>query len=366
MSLKKRIEASCVLGSYLDTLGFNNGKWEFNYTNPNIPNLHQAIVINQHIVTEFFALGGFNIDVSKWSASDDTIMMIATKKACLRGGSVMDFINCYVDILPQLEEKKRVSGISTLNSLRMLSKKRDMKAIPYSEVMGGNGAAMRTHYIGIHFKDNIEKIIEVSIYASRLTHNYPLGFLGGMVTALFTNYALNDIPPWEWTDKLIELEENKIIDKIMKKTDIYKEYMEDKHIFWDTWYKYKERRIKMLEYKTSEFTMPDRYLELDEILYNNKPDYNRYGATGSTCTILALDSLLSSITMKGGGYELDFKKPEDLEVNWNSVVFFSALSFADNDTIGAIAGMWYGAYCGYKDTNPNIINMLEFKKQILQ
>lgn len=364
MSIKKKIEASCVLGSYLDTLGFNNGKWEFNYTNPDITDLSQALIINQHIVTEFFALGGFNIDISKWYASDDTIMMIATKKACLRGGDVNDFINCYIDILPQLEEKKRVSGISTLNSLRMLSKKRHIKAIPYSEVMGGNGAAMRTHYIGAHFHGNIDKIIEVSIMASRLTHNYPLGFLGGMVTALFTSYALSDIPPWKWTDMLIQLEENKIIDKIMKKTDIYKDYIKDKHIFWDTWYKYRERRIKMLEFKTSEFTMPDRYNELNEILYNNKPDYNRYGATGSTCTILALDSFLSSITMKGGGYELDFTREKDLDINWNSIVFFSTLSFADNDTIGAIAGMWYGAYYGYKDVNPNIINMLEFKKDL--
>jgi ADP-ribosylglycohydrolase len=104
----------------------------------------------------------------------------------------------------------------------MLSKKRDMKAIPYSEVMGGNGAAMRTHYIGAHYHGDIEKIIEVSIMASRLTHNYPLGFLGGMVTALFTSYALSDIPPWKWTDMLIELEENKTIDRIMKKSDIYK------------------------------------------------------------------------------------------------------------------------------------------------
>lgn len=365
MSQKQRIEASCVLGSYLDTLGFNNGKWEFNYINPNILNLQQALIINQQIVTEFFALGGFNINISKWNASDDTIMMIATKKACIAGGLIQDFINCYVDILPMLEDKKRVSGITTLNSLRMLRLKRDINTIPYSEVMGGNGAAMRTHYIGIHYKGNIEKIIDISIMASRLTHNYPLGFLGGMVTALFTNYALSDIPPWKWVDMLLALEKNETIDKIMMKTDIYKKYMKDKHVFWDIWYKYKERRIKMLEYKISEFILADRYIELNDILYNNKPDYNRYGATGATCTILALDSILSSITMLGGENELNFEKPNSLKINWQSVVFFSTLSFADNDTIGAIAGMWYGAYCGYKEVNPNIINMLEFKNNIL-
>ena len=29
--LKEKISASLVLGSYLDTLGFNHGFWEFNF-----------------------------------------------------------------------------------------------------------------------------------------------------------------------------------------------------------------------------------------------------------------------------------------------------------------------------------------------
>jgi ADP-ribosylglycohydrolase len=70
--------------------------------------------------------------------------------------------------------------------------------------MGGNGAAIRTGPIGLKWYKNIEKVIEESICASRLTHNYYLGFLGGMVVALFTAWAINGIPAWKWTEELIK------------------------------------------------------------------------------------------------------------------------------------------------------------------
>ena len=43
----------------------------------------------------------------------------------------------------------------------------------------------------IYYKEtDLEKLIENSIIASRVTHNYTLGFLGGLVTALFTSFAI--------------------------------------------------------------------------------------------------------------------------------------------------------------------------------
>jgi ADP-ribosylglycohydrolase len=45
-------------------------------------------------------------------------------------------------------------------------------------------------------------------------------------------------------------------------------------------------------------------------------------------------------------------------------VFFSTLHFGDNDTIGAIAGALYGAYCGFDEASPTLINMLEYKKEM--
>jgi hypothetical protein len=52
-------------------------------------------------------------------------MMIATIKACNKGGNQDNFIDEYLKILPLLEEKKRVSGVATLNSLKLLKKNMD-------------------------------------------------------------------------------------------------------------------------------------------------------------------------------------------------------------------------------------------------
>ena len=351
INIKDKINASLILGSYLDTLGFNNGMWEFNF-NMKINTLKEAMLINYEIVHHFFALGGFKIDVSRWKASDDTIMMIATMKACKKGGSINNFIDEYVKILPLLEDNKRLAGNTTLISLRLLSKYNNMDRIIYSSKMGGNGAAMRTHYIGIHFTD-VNKIIEVSIMASRLTHNYPLGFLGGMVTALFTFYAINNIHPEKWCEKLLELNENNTINKIVERLPIYKEYVKDKDEFWTPWYKYREIRHPNYDIKSNEFTFAsERFASLIDVLYENKHDidFNHFGYTGVSATIIAYDSILMSYHNK--------------KINWESLVFNSTLHFGDSDTIGTIAGCWYGAMMGFSEVDKDIVNMLEFKKEL--
>ncbi len=371
MTLKEKINASIILGSYLDTLGFYNGIWEFNFkTNMKINDLQLGNYINYEILSDFFSKGGFNIDISDWNSSDDTIMMIATIKACNNGGSIDNFIDEYLKIIPLLEEKKRLSGVATVNSLRILKKTRDPSKIIYSSSMGGNGAAMRTHYIGIHFKE-IKKIIEVSIMASRLTHNYPLGFLSGMTVALFTHWAINDIEPWKWCDKLLELEENGSIDEIIKKTaeDIYEKYIIDKSEFWNVIYKYKEFRVNRFHLRTFEFRFGyDRNDDLNNILYNrNLKDFSRMGGDGVSAVLMAYDSLLLSIIPKGSSElneEMDLNKTDKLMYSWQNLVFLSALHFGDNDTIGAIAGMLYGALRGFDGVSDKVLNMLEFKDEI--
>jgi ADP-ribosylarginine hydrolase len=368
MKLKEKINASCVLGSYLDTLGFNNGFWEFNFKQGlKLKHLSDGIITNNELLSDFFSKGGFNINIKDWDASDDTIMMIATIKACKKGGSQKDFIDEYLKIYPLLEEKKRYSGITTLNSLKILNKYKDPSKIIYSSSMGGNGAAMRTHYIGIHFND-IKKIIEVSIMSSMLTHNYVLGFLGGMTTALFTHWAINDIHPWKWCDELVKLYENGIIDDIIKQnTDIYSKYKEDKYLFWDIIYKYREFRAHRFHLRIKEFKFGiDRIDDLFLILYDRKiDDLSNFGGDGLSAVLIAYDSLLLSIIPKDDpNEELDLKKPNSFMYSWQNLVFLSTLHFGDNDTTGAIAGMLYGALRGYDGVSNKVINMLEFKNEL--
>ena len=132
--------------------------------------------------------------------------------------------------------------MSTLKSLKLL---RNGSKNSYNKSMGGNGAAMRTAYIGLkYYKDQLEKLIEESIIASRLTHNHTLGFLGGFVTAYFCSLALRKINPFEWSKMLINIISK--VDEYMKKTNIYEEYKKDKDQFWSLWYKFNEEKNKSL------------------------------------------------------------------------------------------------------------------------
>ena len=207
--------------------------------------------------------------------------------------------------------------------------------------------------------------------ASRLTHNYPLGFLSGMAVALFTHWAINDIPPWEWCNKLIELEENNTIDNIIKNTadDIYEKYMVDKNEFWNIVYKYKEFRASRFHLRTYEFRFGyDRLDDLFDVLYNkNSKELVRFGGSGVSAVLLAYDSILLSIIPKGSSElnsEMDLSKPKKLLYSWQNLIFLSTLHFGDNDTIGAIAGMLFGALRGFDGVNENVLNMLEFKDEI--
>jgi hypothetical protein len=206
--------------------------------------------------------------------------------------------------------------------------------------------------------------------SSRLTHNYPLGFLGGMTVSLFTHWAINDIEPWKWCDKLIELNENNIIDKVIEKTtDIYYKYKEDKQKYWDIIYKYRELRVNRFHLRTREFKFSsDRLDDLYSILYNRKlDDLSRFGGDSLSAVLIAYDSLLLSIIPKDNpNEELDLKKPDRHMYSWQNLVFLSTLHFGDNDTTGAIAGMLYGALRGFDGINKHVVNMLEFKDELLK
>jgi ADP-ribosylarginine hydrolase len=349
-SLDKKM-ACMVIGSYLDTLGYKNGLWEFNF-NQKVPELANGTIVSYEILHNYYAFGGPNINISKWVASDDTILMIATKNACIKGGKYEDYKKEYLKVLPLLKEDKRGSGIATIESLELLAKN---KKIKYDKKYGGNGPASRCAYIGIH-NDNIDEIIKQSIISSRMTHNYTMGFLSGLVVALFTHYAYNDINIFEWSTKLIELYENGDIDKYMKTTDIYDEYEKDKVKFFDYFYMFNEEMLETYKYRINDnLYSVSRLAKLEKYLPAIKysGDYGNMGGSGIGCVIYSYDALLMS-------YDYEYKT-----FNYDSLVFFSTLHFGDNDTTGAVCGCWFGALTGFKYFDKEKINMLEFRGQLV-
>ena len=218
--------------------------------------------------------------------------------------------------------------------------------IIYTDNAGGSGASMRTSPIGLLYNkpENLNQLISKSIESSRLTHNYPLGFLGGLVTVLFTSYAIQK-PILEWCDSLLELNESNIIDKYIETTDIKEKYQKDKDHFWDKWYEYREKRLNNTTENVLNIEIINELVKKEyspQVFGKNVTNYSKWGGNGCDSVIVAYDALLLS---KG---------------SWDSLVFTAALHFGDNDTTGIIAGAWYGAYYGFNGLEKNKMEGLEF------
>jgi ADP-ribosylarginine hydrolase len=373
---KEKIEASILLGSYLDTIGFKNGEIEFNIGKvANTPS--QAIALSYINTYHYFLLGGINkMSLLKLKASDDTLLMIATGYAVLDGGGERNYIDQYIKWYPIISEPFRFMGNQTTDSILLLQKliknKKDsyLSDIPYLDTMGGNGAAIRTSIIGLKWYDDINKIIEESIIASRVTHNFPIGFLGGLITALFTSFAYNDIKPWKWIDKLLEIYENKQIINYIHSSNFSNTLDEEIDNYFYYWYKYKEERlINIMQFRrTKEFIDPmylinmmlDYNSNLKKKYKNSNANLNEIGSSGLDSVILAYDCLLLSIVPKDN-YTIDLN---NIEYSWDSLVFFGCLHVGDTDSTGIILGSWYGALNGFNDINTSKLIELEFYHEL--
>ncbi len=380
MSIDK-YKACLLLASFGDTLGFNNGMWEFNYglDNPG-PELTMTIL------WEFITLGGINhINLKKWNASDDTILQLAIARGLLDNFMNMNdlkniFIKEYVKVLDELKKDKRASGFTTIKSIEVLKKHNTEKNITFDDKAGGNGASMRSMAIGLAFygKNNRKKLIEASINSAIITHNNPLAYLGAIVTALFVAYGIEGIHPLKWCDKLVKIFDSNIIDEIIKDkfSNLNDIYIKNKDNFIDKWRFYLENfqtrdgteylnPIARIEYYAKNFS--------PQIKNGSKTDYSKIGASGLDSVIIAYDSILFSIII-GDNEERKLekianklKKIKDLNntyLSWETLVIYSMLHVGDNDTTGTIAAAWYGAYQGFEGVPKNNIENLEYKQEI--
>ncbi len=359
---KDNIVSIFLLHALGDTIGFKNGIWEFNYGNINISDIR----ITVEIISEFISLGGItNISLKDWYVSDDTILNYEIAKFILSAklkdnklqeDDIIEFKNEIIKLIKKDEKSKidRGFGAMTINAIRAWTDTKDQRNEPYNMLSGGNGCSMRTLPIGImyHKDEDLDKLIETSIITSKLTHNSPIGFLGGLETAYFIKLAINGVNINKWPGLLIKLLESS---KVKKYID-----MDDDNIFFDyrncikIWKKYVElffdpENDKPLNLKSSSNLISrfKTFLELEKII-NDKIKNSMAGGNGQTSVIMAYNAVL------------------DCDGNWEKLVYYSMLHGGDSDTVGAIAGGLYGALYGSKDVGEHLLKHLEMKEELIE
>lgn len=328
ISFFMRVTNILLLQTYGDTIGYNNGTWEFNEGRTNV-----GPEYSYELFSKYIHLGGINdFSLHGLRASDDTIMFRDVFEVLCRRPKNM---NEFGDLLQEYflksfdELKNRHIGGTTKRSLEMLDTV-GWKNMPYSSMDIGSGACMRTGAIGIMFPGihNRKKLIYMAVEASRITHNSATAILGGVASALFMAYGIEGIPVEHWPYYMLKIVKGDYVSDYIKKTrpNDYDKFMRDKSQFIQQWEKYHRFRFDGLKAKQTPRMMQnisERIKYLADNFSKNRKDFP--GGCGDDATIIAYDSLLE------GGKSLE------------KVIVYSALHYGDSDTTASMALSWYGA-----------------------
>ncbi|KAL9653254.1 hypothetical protein ABK040_010961 [Willaertia magna] len=352
--LKERIKASVILPAIGDAIGFKNGSFEFCFSGET---MHKQVE----------KLGGLeNISLKRWKVSDDTIMHMATLKSLLEVGDLYDKHLCntspitfenesfsfYLDSIMKIMAKEYIVCFSDMNGRCpgnttgagiQLLKKNKWDSMVYNIKGGGNSGSMRSMSIGLMFYNQLDLLIGISIESSRLTHTHVNGFMGSLLSSLFTSYAIQLIPPKLWGKKFIKqvlprckyyLKEiakrhwEFIILDITHFEEKFMNYLRERNLWLDS---DSNSGNEVNELESSEPVFPEVYGVKERDEFYKKWSYAGYaGASGDDSIIVAYDALLSA-------------GPN----NYEEVIKRGALHGGDSDTTGTIVMAWYGALYGF-------------------
>jgi len=289
-----------------------------------------------------------NINTHGWSYSDDTVMHYATAKALVTPHKNLDelmkhmakeYIDCWDDM------GGRAPGATCSYGCRMLQKM-PWNALPYSKSGGGCGGSMRAMCIGLHFagKENRNALVAVGIESGRLTHNHVNGFMGSLVSAAFTAFALEQIPIKMWG--------NLLMTDLMPRIEMYLQYtVRD----WESEIKGDLQEFKQyfndylvlrnITNGQNDPVFPAKYGVVERDEQYKQWSYRGWGgASGHDSVVIAYDALLGC----NGNYE--------------ELLNRAALHGGDSDSTGTIALAWYGAMSGFKQVPVIHYNQIEGKE----
>ncbi|XP_060700623.1 ADP-ribosylarginine hydrolase [Hemiscyllium ocellatum] len=339
--LLQRYVAAMVLSGVGDALGFRNESWEF-------------CASGQQIHKELQELGGLdNINVSGWRVSDDTVMHLATAQALTASSlSEQNRQELYSRLAVEYQESMkdmtgRAAGLTCMNAVGSLRPGcSDGWKIPFNPKGGGCGAAMRAMCIGLRFPhpNELQMLIEIAVESGRMTHHHPTGYLGSVVAALFTAYAVNDKPIESWGAGLME---------VLEKTKSYVEnaghYVSENLAEWsyfeNHWKKYLQDRGILDGVSKPIFPVPYDVMERDK--FYTSVSYSGWGgASGHDAPMIAYDAILGSGN------------------SWRELCNRAVFHGGDSDSTGTIAAAWWGAMYGFDGVPKSNHKHLEYRSRL--
>ena len=358
--MSKRIYNSLLCAILGDIIGYGNANIEFNNgidmtikrqsDIPRLCNISDAHVINT--ITE----GGIsNIKLNNRIYSDDTVFLLSIYKSLKKtlnqsNDKILDEIakNMVNDFYNDKDKEKRNYGYRTVKSLQRIKEGENWRSFGFSSSAGGSGASMRSMPIGYfyHGIKNRDKLIYLSIMSSRITHNNSTGYLGGLVSALFTAFIFENLDKQKWPFELLKILKSKkildIIDEITRNFPNEKiKHLQNLKKFANMWDTYINKRFKNNKFislfnEKENLSYELKFFSLrSEFYYNNfgSKGYLNPGSNGCDSTIIAYDCFMDS-------------------QSFESLAYYSMLHVGDSDTTGCIAGALYGAYHSEKVNIP--------------
>ena len=269
-----------------------------------------------------------NINLSKLLISDDTIMHEATALALLSnelfGKAIVDeYIKCWQRMTPE-----RAAGTTCKNAIEKIIKTKSTNMCQYEQYGGGNGASMRAMCIGLYHNGIADRndLIIKSILSSIVTHHNATAYLGAIVSALFTSFAIEKVKIENWGVSLLELFPT-IHQHIIKK-GVSEGELNDVKKFYKKFKTFLENRN--IHKNDSRIFFPNNFnnVVIREQIWKEWNFSGWNGASGDDSVMIAYDALLYA------------------KNDWNKLLEVACLHSGDSDSTGTIAASWYGAYYG--------------------
>lgn len=341
--------ASIYLSSIGDQFGFYNNSYytHKNTIKTNRPDYHDMVNgFTSNIIYKFIYDGGVTaFNIKDYSHSYITFFNINVIKGFLNNyddNKVLydNIVNNYIDTYDNAEKVIYDDHIVTV--LKNIKAKKIWEKFNYN--VNNKHVFIGTMSIGLiyHNKTDLNKLIETSIMITSITHQNSISFIGGIVSALFTSYAINNIHIEKWLFELVKLLESDTIDNIVSKIKpkFINFFKEAKKIYLHKLLTYIETSFENSNYSIG-LTRSVYAATRTEYYHENFVDDKKIfypGNNGDDCIIIAYDCLLMS------------------KNNYEKLIYTTTKMIANTESISSLASMWYGAYYGFSNIPYTIYN----------